>query len=427
MTNVYSEVVNKDYIQSILNSSVNLSSTDYKDLTQLKTYTIDDLDSAEIDDGVSIEYLDNSTKIWVHIASPAEYLSFEDPIDIEASLKAATCYLPESPEYMLPNDLVTKLLSLKPGRISAALSVSAEINSAGEIVSSNLYRTIIKPTIALTYEDADDILDLQPLEEKELIDLSILMGNRRSYRVSKGSINIEEEEGIFYFQDNVIKHKIKDATRSRKLVSESMILFGYILAEFSKTNKICIPFRVQNQQNISINTSKANNYIDMHICNFLIKNQLSKSYISLTPEAHTSLGLPAYVQATSPLRRYIDLLTHYQILNYLKGINQISEDLVLERIDLFNSRNKQVIQRFRSAKRQLCLNWLDQSEYNDWESVFLKWLNPSKNLALIYIPKLRIDLSCNLLNSNNPTLGSRIVVSIKSIDTEKDSIMLKVL
>ena len=48
----------------------------YRDLTSLKTYTIDDNETIEIDDAISIETINNKSKVWVHIASPAALINY---------------------------------------------------------------------------------------------------------------------------------------------------------------------------------------------------------------------------------------------------------------------------------------------------------------------------------------------------------------
>ena len=45
-----------------------------KDLTHLKTYSIDDSQSFEIDDAISLEKISYQHKLWIHIASHNKYL-----------------------------------------------------------------------------------------------------------------------------------------------------------------------------------------------------------------------------------------------------------------------------------------------------------------------------------------------------------------
>ena len=52
-------------------STNNNLNCDVKDLTHLKTYTIDDSKTVEIDDAISLEKVSGQEKLWIHIASPA--------------------------------------------------------------------------------------------------------------------------------------------------------------------------------------------------------------------------------------------------------------------------------------------------------------------------------------------------------------------
>lgn len=45
-----------------------------------------------------------------------------------------------------------------------------------------------------------------------------------------------------------------------------------------------------------------------------LRNCMTRSVTSVRePTPHAALGLPAYLQFTSPIRRYTDLLAHYQV------------------------------------------------------------------------------------------------------------------
>ena len=45
-----------------------------------------------------------------------------------------------------------------------------------------------------------------------------------------------------------------------------------------------------------------------------VRNRMTRSVTTTAPgAAHAALGLPAYVQFTSPIRRYTDMLAHYQV------------------------------------------------------------------------------------------------------------------
>jgi len=55
--------------------------TSVKDLTYLKTYSIDDSETYEIDDAISLEKISYQHKLWIHIASPTSYFEYQSAID----------------------------------------------------------------------------------------------------------------------------------------------------------------------------------------------------------------------------------------------------------------------------------------------------------------------------------------------------------
>jgi exoribonuclease-2 len=51
-----------------------------------------------------------------------------------------------------------------------------------------------------------------------------------------------------------------------------------------------------------------------------VRKRLQRAEAGLRAGPHASLGLPAYLQATSPLRRYQDLVIHRQLAAHLDGV-----------------------------------------------------------------------------------------------------------
>lgn len=98
-----------------------------------------------------------------------------------------------------------------------------------------------------------------------------------------------------------------------RLVSEMMILCGEVVAAFGSQNNIPLPYRGQPQSNIS---ASAFSYLPEGPVR-------SAAYVRIMraaemdfkkPIRHGVLGVPGYVQFTSPIRRYVDLLAHYQVI-----------------------------------------------------------------------------------------------------------------
>ena len=94
-----------------------------KDLTALVTYTIDDISTREIDDGLALEPRAEGDWIWVHIADPARLIAPGSELDREARRRGTSLYLADGCQPMLPMALAADGLSLRSGKRCAALSV----------------------------------------------------------------------------------------------------------------------------------------------------------------------------------------------------------------------------------------------------------------------------------------------------------------
>ncbi len=401
-----------DHLNEIINNYHSIDKTELTDLRHLKTYTIDAINTFEVDDAISLDLSSDQPTIWIHISSPTEYLTFESPLEKLASKRTSTLYLAENNFYMFPYKLIDEVLSLSTDRDSIALSIGINLKESGEIDSTIICRSLIRINFKLTYEDVDEILDLQPKEEVELQELLMLLDVRKQFRVSQGALLLEEPEGYFFLNGENIEHSISYPSQSKRLVSESMILFGSAIATYCYNNNIPIPYRVQEG---SIEFNKQQNY-STHINNFLLKNSLPKSTYSMIAKAHCSLGLDFYTQATSPIRRYIDLLTHYQVVNALSNKKLLNSDSLNRRINDYNINTNQVFQRLRINKRILIAKWFYSSKITKWKTVFLRWLNKSDKLALLYFDNLKMDIACFLSESEDLYLGNEIFLEFYPTD-----------
>lgn len=102
------------------------------------------------------------------------------------------------------------------------------------------------------------------------------------------------------------------ADPAMRLVSEMMILCGEVIATFGSCNNIPLPYRGQPQSNIDL--SAFAHLPEGPVRSFAIVKVMRAAEIDFRkPIRHGILGLPGYVQFTSPIRRYMDLLAHYQV------------------------------------------------------------------------------------------------------------------
>ena len=158
-----------------------------KDLTNLKTFIIDSDDPHEVDDAISLETTKgNKKKIWVHISNPCRLFSSESTIDRDAKKKICSLYLTEQYVPMLPKNIIDKA-NLGQNKVSNTISASIELDDRGSIINYEIVEAIIKPNYQLTYEDVNEIFEIEPKEEIDLIELKNLLLKSINFRKKKRS------------------------------------------------------------------------------------------------------------------------------------------------------------------------------------------------------------------------------------------------
>ena len=380
-----------------------------EDLTYLKTYSIDDSQTYEIDDAISLEKISYQNKLWIHIASPTSYFEYQSAIDKKARKLISTVYLSTNTYYMLPEILINDVFSLSDKEKRESLSLGVIFNEDGSVGSTEIVQSIIKVDYRLNYTEADELIDYAPKEEEDLSLISTFLQSRKSWRKNLGAIEILESYGKIIVEDNIPTIKIIDPTLSRQLVSEAMILYGHLISNFTKVNKIPVPYRVQESiDRVSkYNIQNSDNNV---LYNFLIKRTMGKSYYSINPICHSSLGLTSYLHATSPIRRYADLLVNYQLYRYLNNIDLISKEEIEEIIYDINNLGRQNIMRYREDQKYWLSKWFENNKFNEYQVILLNWINSSKNTCILYFLEYNFSSICNLKSKIYIKVGQKIKV-----------------
>ena len=382
---------------------------DVKDLTHLKTYTIDDSKTVEIDDAISLEQVSGQNKLWIHIASPASYIEYQSGIDEKARKLVSTVYLSTNTYYMLPEALINNVFSLSDKEKRESLSLGVILNDDGSISSTEIVQSLIQVDYRLDFTEADELIDYAPKEEIDLSLISTILESRKSWRKNLGSIEILESYGKIVVEDKIPNIKIIDPTLSRQLISEAMILYGDIISNFTKLNKIPVPYRVQersdkvSKENIQLSDNKI-------LYNFLLKKTMGKTYYSINPMQHDSLALTSYLHATSPIRRYADLLVHYQLNRFLNNKVLISKDDVQQIIQEINNQGRQNIMRFREDQKYWLGKWFENNTFNEYSVILLNWVNRYKNICLLYFVDYNFSTISNLHSKLNINIGDNFNV-----------------
>ena len=396
---------------------------DRLDLCHLATYTLDDAGTREIDDGLSLDLQDDGAWIWVHIADPARLIPPGSPLDQEARRRATSLYLADGVLPMLPLGLAAGPLSLRAGQRTAAVSVAVRLDSAGGIVDRRITRSWVLPRYSLTYADGDELIELAPPGDETLADLSQLMQLRSRWRRQQGALTFDRMEGRFRRREGELSLQLVEPSPARLMVSEAMLLMGAVVADFGCQNDLALPFRSQPPAELP-SQAELDQLPEGPARDAAIKRCLSRGVQGTQPMAHFSLGLAAYVQATSPIRRYADLASHRQIIAQLEGSTPLSEPELGELIDDLDDPLRQSIQISREDQRHWQQVWFAQHRDERWDAEFLRWLRPQDGLALVHLADLAMDV-VGRVDQGNPNPGDRMTMMVKLADPERGELQLQ--
>ncbi|MBO9997510.1 MAG: VacB/RNase II family 3'-5' exoribonuclease [Cyanobacteria bacterium SID2] len=400
------------------------SETDRLDLTGLKIYTIDDASTQEIDDGLSLEYLeDGRHRLWVHIADPTRWLTPGDELDLEARRRCTTVYLPTGMTPMLPSELATGPMSLNQGQTCFALSFSIILDETGKVSEYSIHPSRVKPTYRLTYDDVDEMLHLGVKAEPEISALFEWAQKRQLWRQSQGAIAIHMPEASIKVQNDEVIVEVLEDSPARQLVAEMMILTGEVAADYAQKNNVVIPFRHQPQPELPPEEELLQLPPGpVRAC--AIRKCMPRSEMSLLPNRHASLGLDTYTQVTSPIRRYTDLLTHFQLKAHLRGEPQpFSAEGVQQMMANIATSVKEAVLVERQTSRYWAIEYLRRHSNETWQALVLRWIREDDNLGVILLEEIGIEFVWRFPRAVK--LGERLDVRASYADPREDAIQFQ--
>jgi exoribonuclease-2 len=392
---------------------------DRLDLAHLKVYTIDDESTSEIDDGLSVEFLpEGRERLWIHIADPTRWLMPGDELDLEARRRSTTVYLPTGIVPMFPSELATGPMSLVQGRLCTALSFGVILDETGAIANYEICVSQVKPTYRLTYEDVDEMLELGVLGEPELAALAQWAKRRQVWRESQGAISIHIPESSIKVQDDEITIQVLDNSASRLLVAEMMILAGEVAGRYGQAHNLALPFRGQAQpdlppdEELLLLPPGPVRYCAIRRC-------MPRSEMSTTPARHASLGLDTYTQVTSPIRRYTDLLAHFQLKAHLRGDSlPFATETMREMLQAVTNTVYEAALVERQTNRYWGLEYLRRHPDEIWQALMLRWLREHENFGLVLLEDLGLEMAMRF--TRPVEVGDRLELKVIYADPRQD-------
>jgi len=392
------------------------------DLTRQRCVTIDDDDTRDIDDALALERLESGDlRIWIHVADPGRLVAWDTPLDLEARRRGSSLYLARGILPMFPEVLSNGAFSLRAGQRSAAWSTWVDLDDQGAIRQCGIQRSWVQPTYRLSYADADDLIELAPPQEADLAELEGLLQRRRRWRVQRGALQMDLAEGRIRCRGDEPHLEITEPGPARSLVAEAMILAGAVAAQIAVEQGLALPFRSQLPAELPPQ-AELEALPDGPVRFAAIKRCLSRGLMGTAAAHHFSLGLPAYVQATSPIRRYGDLVVQRQLAAQRQGIPPLGADALQTLLDQFESAVREGIAISREDNRHWQQVWFERHRSGQWRADFLRWLRPQDRLGLLRVDELAMDLAAECSPKLEP--GAALLLRVQQVDPLRDQLRL---
>ncbi len=283
-----------------------------RDLTMLASMTIDGQSTLDFDDAISIENNGDYYRLGVHIVDVGHFIKDDDAIDKAAFTRASSIYMPDQKISMLPASLSEELCSLKEGALRPAISTMIKVPHKADPPFKNgldyeIVPSLIRVKKQLTYHDVNLMADTN----QDIIVLHEITKRFRDFRMAKQAIQIALPEiNIWLNEDEeIVISRISRESRAHIIVSEIMIMANWLMARSLAANKMPAVFRSQPGPRDRFSKGDESTLFD----NLMQRRALSRFVLNTEPGRHAGLGLDCYVTATSPIRKYYDLITQRQI------------------------------------------------------------------------------------------------------------------
>uniref|UniRef100_A0A8C2PXC4 Si:dkey-97a13.6 n=1 Tax=Cyprinus carpio TaxID=7962 RepID=A0A8C2PXC4_CYPCA len=340
-----------------------------RDFRGLQTFTIDPPTARDLDDAISVYNLGSFYEIGVHVADVASFVSKDSSLDSLAKEMGATFYDPgKEPTFMFPKHFATTFWSLLPDEDRKAISLIVTVEKqTGIIIKRTFHPSKVRSKKQLTYEEAEYIIS--QCDGKLRFD-TLEDCVRVAYRFARSQRKARLKEDWNYAQPD--KHRKPGEREANLMVEELNIMFNHevskFLTEHTKHTKLCTPLRCQappmaeqlkmiSDRHMEVPLSS---HLTFHIdrnrpltrhtlwtsvwqkiesaaltCDFYrmadlistddIHPQLAPAIVQLRASTnraffirslsckdallgHYSLNLESYTHASSPIRRYIDVV-----------------------------------------------------------------------------------------------------------------------
>ena len=386
-----------------------------RDLTHLNLFTIDGQSTLDFDDALSLEATPEGICLGIHIVDVAHFVQKGDPVDLEAQRRGSSIYMADQKISMLPTNLAEGLCSLKAGEIRPAISTMIDLTADLDILRYRLFPSCVQVKDQRTYFDVNLAADQDP----KVMQLRSIARKFRESRLAAGAVHISVPEINLWIGDTgeVNLNRVNRESPGRMLVAEIMIMANWLMARFLAEHRMPAVFRSQPEPRERLYRGEEGTLFQ----HWMQRRLLNRFVLGHAPEKHSGLGLNAYVTATSPIRKYFDLVTQRQVRAFFGLEEPYSTEDVDAIIQALESPMSHVARLQTGRQRYWLLKYLEQRVGQKAEAIVLVRRRHSYQVLLTdYM------LECDLALTGFSDLKSEdlVQVTLQKVDARKDLITL---
>ncbi len=413
---IYRSDLSRTFPQNVLDETEELLQKDTswdgrRILSDIWSIAIDSKDTEEVDDAISVHQEDNGKVLGIHIADVDATVKEGTALDRNAQNRFATLYFPDERIPVFPSSLVQERLTLKEDSLRPTVSGFFYFDPEGKLSRYHFERTALKLGQRLTYEETND----PKWQEHELFSwLEKTAISLREERLSQGALVTDFPDVKIKVENGNVDIKVSRSNTSGHLVvSECMILFNGKFGENLKEKNIPAIFRGQAKSGQNIEELDK----DDPLYPLKIRWSMGAASLSLQAFSHATLGLSSYTQATSPIRRYSDLVVHRQFFYSSEEAPYYDLPNLQAKLAMFE-RSEKTIKVTESERRSFWLyKYLKLQKNRVFQGIISRLFD--NNRVMVFIPEIWQEFPFKLDNPREAKEGNLISLKIQGASPRK--------
>jgi exoribonuclease II len=348
----------------------------------VRAFSIDDSATTEIDDALSVQGLGSGlVTLGIHIAAPGLAFAPDTPVDKVARARLSTVYMPGHKLTMLPSEIV-QAFTLIEGRECAAVSLYVTMDEATLTVTASQTKLESVPIAAnLRHDQLDALITEATLTGEASADYDFAPELAFAFRLARHLKAMREaargKPENFNRPDYNFRLERGDGEDSSEPQGTERVLIT--------TRQRGSPLDLIVAEAMILANSTWGGWIAECGVPGIYRSQASmapgvKVRMGTKPAPHAGMGVAQYTWATSPLRRYVDLVNQWQIIACARHGRTAAlvapfkpKDVQLFAIiSAFDSAYAEYNGFQQAIERYWTLLWLAQNEVTELEAVTLK-------------------------------------------------------